>query len=114
MDSAGNFLWGTTGVRVNTTEINHGDQAIVGDGNGGCVVVWPNQLPNLTYEFRANRITNLGERTWSDTGIYLGNDIDSDPASIIRASDGICSYVQISTILYRISQDGQYNTGRIV
>lgn len=105
VDSAGNFLWEQTGVRVTTTEINHGDQAIVGDGNGGCVVVWPNQLPNFTYEFRANRITNLGERAWSDTGIYLENRNDSEPAQIVRASDGNY-YVQLSNI-YRINQNGQ-------
>ena len=105
VDSAGNILWGPTGVRVNTTEINHGDQAIVGDGNGGCVVVWPNQLPNFTYEYRANRITNMGERAWSDTGIYLENRIDSEPAQIVKASDGYY-YIQTSTI-YRINQNGQ-------
>ncbi len=106
VDSNGNFLWGQTGVRVTTTELTQGDQAIVGDGNGGCVVVWTNRLPNVTYEFRANRINNLGERVWSDTGIYLGNNINSNPSIIIRASDGNY-YVQVSTTIYRVNQNGE-------
>lgn len=106
VDSSGNFLWGSTGIRVTTTEINHGDQAITSDGNGGCIVVWPNQLPNFTYEFRANRFNNLGVRTWSDTGIFLENNINSDPARIIRVSDGNY-YVQIRRNLYRISENGE-------
>ena len=105
VDSAGNLLWGQTGVRVTTTEINHGDQSIVSDGNGGCVVVWPNQLQNYTFDYRANRINNLGERAWSDTGIFLENSIYNDAASVVRASDGNY-YIQTSTI-YRINQNGQ-------
>ena len=105
VDSAGILLWGQTGIRVTTEEINHGDQAIVSDGNGGCVVVWPNQLQNYTYDYRVNRINDLGERVWSDTGIFLENRTDSQPASIVRASDGNY-YIQTSTI-YRIDQNGQ-------
>ncbi|HSW56609.1 MAG TPA: T9SS type A sorting domain-containing protein [Ignavibacteriaceae bacterium] len=105
VDSAGNLLWGQTGVRVTTEEINHGVQRLVSDGNGGCIVVWPNQLQNYTYDYRVNRINNLGERAWGDTGIFLENSTDTQPASIVRASNGNY-YIQTSTI-YRINQNGQ-------
>jgi len=105
VDCAGNLLWGQTGVRVTTTEINHGDQSIVSDGNGGCIVVWPNQLQNYTYDYRANRINNLGERSWGDTGIFLENSIYSNPAGVVRASDGNY-YVRVRNSLYRIGENG--------
>jgi len=106
VDSAGNLLWGQTGVRVTITEINHGDQAIVSDGNGGCVVVWSDELQNYTYDYRANRINNLGERTWGDTGILLENNDYTQSTSIVRASDGNY-YVRIRTSLYRIKENGK-------
>jgi hypothetical protein len=105
VDSSGELLWGQTGVRVTTEELNHGVQRLVSDGNGGCVIVWSNELSDFTFDYRANRINNLGERVWSDTGIFLENSIYNDAASIVRASDGNY-YVQISTI-YRINQNGQ-------
>jgi hypothetical protein len=105
VDSSGELLWGQTGVRVTTEELNHGVQRLVSDGNGGCVIVWSNELSDFTFDYRANRINNLGERVWSDTGIFIENSIYNDAASIVRASDGNY-YVQISTI-YRINQNGQ-------
>ena len=106
IDSAGNFLWGQTGVRVTVEETNHGGQQLVSDGNGGCIVVWPKILQDYTYEYRANRINNLGERAWSDTGIYLERNINSDPARIVRASDGNY-FVQIRESLYRLGDNGE-------
>jgi hypothetical protein len=105
VDSAGNLLWGQTGVRVTTEELNHGVQRLVSDGNGGCVIVWSNELLDYTFDYRANRINNFGERVWSDTGIFLENSIYNDAAGIVRASDGNY-YVQTNTI-YRINQNGQ-------
>jgi len=104
--SNGNFLWGQTGVRVTVEETNHGGQRLVNDGDGGCVVVWPKILQNFYYEYRANRINNLGERTWGDTGIFLENNINSDPARIVRASDG-SYYVGIRESTYRIRKNGE-------
>ncbi|MBE0572070.1 MAG: T9SS type A sorting domain-containing protein [Ignavibacteriaceae bacterium] len=109
VDSNGTFLWNQTGVRVTLSEIYpQGGQNLCTDGNGGCVVVWHElheSLPTNTYDIRANRINNLGEREWGDTGIFLENTVDSDPAKIVRASDGNY-YIQTSTI-YRINQNGQ-------
>jgi hypothetical protein len=106
VDSAGNLLWGPTGVRISTEEITQGVQRLVSDGNGGCIVVWPNELQNYTYDYRANRINNLGERAWGDTGIFLENSIYSQPASIVKGSDG-SYYVLIRGNLYRISPSGE-------
>lgn len=106
VDSAGNFLWGQTGVRVTLAEVMHGAQKLVSDGNGGCVVLWQDSLAN----YRINRIDRNGQRVWSDTGIVIGN---GQSSSIIRASDGNY-YVQVYPDIFRINQNGeiinQYNT----
>lgn len=99
VDSSGNFLWGPTGVRVTTTEINQGSQAIVSDGSGGCVVVWQNYDERILM----NRIDRNGQRVWSDSGIVIASTGTS--LILLRASDGNY-YVQISNI-YRINQNGQ-------
>ncbi|MCZ7612686.1 MAG: hypothetical protein M5T52_03855 [Ignavibacteriaceae bacterium] len=69
VDSAGNFLWGQTGVRVTTEETNHGQGGLVSDGDGGCVIVWQNYDERILM----NRIDRFGRRVWSETGIFLIN-----------------------------------------
>ncbi|OQY71145.1 MAG: hypothetical protein B6D44_13620, partial [Ignavibacteriales bacterium UTCHB2] len=100
VDSSGNFLWGPTGVRVTTTEINQGSQAIVSDGSGGCVVVWQNYDERILM----NRIDRNGQRVWSDSGIVIASTGTS--LILLRASDGNY-YVQIRRNLYRIREDGE-------
>ena len=68
VDSNGNFLWGTTGVKVTLDEINQGSQKIVSDSEGGAVVVWVNSLA----EYKVNRISSDGQRMWGDSGIVAG------------------------------------------
>ncbi|HSW55979.1 MAG TPA: T9SS type A sorting domain-containing protein, partial [Ignavibacteriaceae bacterium] len=109
VDSSGNFLWGQTGVRVTLSETYpQGGQNLCTDGNGGCVIVWHElheSLPTNTYDIKVNKINNLGERVWGDSGISLENTVNSDPVRIVSASDGNY-YVQMSNI-YRINQNGQ-------
>ena len=63
-------------------------------------------LPTNTYDIRANRINNLGERAWGNSGIFLENTVNSDPARIVRASDGKY-YIQASNNVFRINQHGE-------
>ena len=99
VDSAGNFLWGQTGVRVTTEETNHGQGGLVSDGDGGCVIVWQNYDERILM----NRIDRFGRRVWSETGIFLINTGTS--IKVVRASDGNY-YAQVNRNLYRISQNG--------
>ena len=107
VDSAGNFLWGQTGVIVTLTEINQGSNQQVSDGEGGCVIVWA----DWDGEISINRINRLGERVWGDSGIVLAS--TGNNLRIIRASDGKY-YVQVDTNVLRINQNGeiinQYST----
>lgn len=103
VDSSGNFLWGTTGVKVTLEEINHGKQQLVTDGSGGCVVTWK----TTTRIFYVNRISASGERLWSDSGKVLGisNFSGTDPR-VIRAADGNY-YVETGEYIYRIRHNGE-------
>lgn len=110
VDSSGNLLWGTTGVRVTLEEINQGLQAVVSDGSGGCVVAWK----TVNSLFYVNRISSTGERLWSDSGKYLGiSSYSGTKPIVIRASDGT-HYVQVYPDIFRINQNGeilnQYST----
>jgi len=67
VDSSGNFLWGPNGMRVSVSETNQGDQAIVPDGYGGCVVAWKDTLSTI----RLQRVDDLGTRAWGDSGLLV-------------------------------------------
>ncbi|MBI4546468.1 MAG: T9SS type A sorting domain-containing protein [Ignavibacteriae bacterium] len=80
VDSSGNLLWGATGVRVSISETNQDQQAIVPDGEGGCIVAWVDTMGDL----RINRIDSLGTRLWGDSGRYVWN----SPERPLMISDG--------------------------
>ncbi len=100
VDSSGNFLWGLTGVRVTIEETNHGQEPLVSDGEGGCVIVWQ----DYDGEYSINRINKWGERVWGDSGRILGTSAYTG-WSIIRAADGNY-YVETGEYIYRIRQNG--------
>ncbi len=100
VDSSGNSLWGPTGVRVSLSETNQGDQAIVSDGAGGCIVAWADTLGNL----RVNRVDATANRVWGDSGMYLWN----SPATPLMVSDGQqgCILFLGASRLQRINHSG--------
>lgn len=67
VDSSGNFLWGATGVRVSLSETNQGNQAIVSDGQGGCMVAWKDTMDVI----RVQKLDVFGTRAWGDSGIMI-------------------------------------------
>ncbi|MGA2624258.1 MAG: T9SS type A sorting domain-containing protein [Bacteroidota bacterium] len=79
VDSCGNLLWGSIGVRVSLSETNQDEQAIVSDGKGECIVAWVDTLGDL----RMNRINDAGTRSWGDSGKYVWN----SPATPLMVSD---------------------------
>lgn len=74
IDSSGNFLWGPTGIRVTLSETDPGDNAVVSDGTGGCIVAWVD-MDTISYEnhLRINRINSAGVRVWGDSGKFVWN-----------------------------------------
>jgi hypothetical protein len=101
VDSNGNFLWGQTGVRVSVEEKTHGAQELVNDGEGGCVVLWQDNIG----QYFINRISGLGEKVWGDSGKVIGTSAYTG-MRIIRASDDNY-YVETGEYIYRIRQNGE-------
>lgn len=101
VDSNGNFLWGQTGVRVSVEEKTHGAQELVNDGDGGCVVLWQDNVG----KYYINRITGGGERVWGDSGKVIGTSAYTG-MRIISASDNNY-YVETGEYIYRIRQNGE-------
>ncbi len=101
VDSNGNFLWGQTGVRVSVEEKTHGAQVLVNDGDGGCVILWQDNIG----QYYINRITAEGERVWGDSGKVIGTSAYTG-MWLIRASD-LNYYAQTGEYIYRIRNSGE-------
>jgi len=74
IDSSGNLLWESAGVRVSLSETPQGPYAIVSDGAGGCIVAWVDaDTASEEYHLRINRINSTGVRAWGDSGRFVWN-----------------------------------------
>ncbi|MBI3364775.1 MAG: T9SS type A sorting domain-containing protein [Ignavibacteriae bacterium] len=82
IDSTGRTLWDSLGVRVSVAETNQGDQAIVSDGLGGCIIAWLDTLSTL----RIQRVDSSGARVWGDSGIVAFTNVQS-ACSLARLDD---------------------------
>ncbi len=100
VDSNGNFLWGTHGVRVTASETEQSNQTVVSDGNGGCIIAWNDTLGDL----RINRVDSLGSRAWGDSGKYVWNSPERPP--MIEDGIGGCYIVYGIGRLQRFNQYG--------
>jgi hypothetical protein len=100
IDSSGNLLWGINGVRLSLTETNPGDQEIVSDGQGGCIVAWVDTLGDL----RINRINSEGVRSWGDSGKYVWNSPARPP--MVADGQGGCYIIYGIGRLQHFRQDG--------
>ena len=106
VDSSGNILWGSLGVRVSISETDQVDQDVIGDGVGGCIIAWRDTLNIL----KIQRIDKLGNRVWGDTGIYLISSAGSTPLIVPDQSSGAIvawTYTQVQ----RIGSDGLLKWG---
>jgi hypothetical protein len=100
VDSSGNLLWDSVGVRVTLSNTDQTNQAIVSDGSGGCIVAWVDTLGDL----RINRIDSLGTRVWGDSGKYVWNSPERPP--LISDGQGGCYIVYGIGRLQRFDRDG--------
>jgi hypothetical protein len=73
IDSLGNFVWDSNGVRIDLSERSQGNQVVVPDGTGGCICAWTDSsdTPEYLDEIRVQRISSSGVRMWGDSGKYI-------------------------------------------
>ena len=104
VDSAGNMLWGTVGVRVSIGEHTQSADdypAIVPDGSGGCVVLWIDTLSMITVQ----RLDGTGNRMWTDSGIVIEQRQTSVKQLVQDGSGGYILYIG-SGRFHRFNSDG--------
>lgn len=88
VDSAGNVLWGTTPVRVCTTELLQQNPALATDGSGGVIVTWEQGNPGAR-TLLTQRIDNSGVRQWGDAGkLVAGSGGDLTNPQVVRSTLG--------------------------
>lgn len=83
IDSSGNLLWDSLGVRVSISQNNNGNYKIVSDGENGAVIVWIDG----SVEYRINRINSEGGRVWGDSGNSLQTYGNQGSPNLIRGED---------------------------
>jgi len=81
-------------------ETGQGEQSIVGDGSGGCIIAWIDSSTML----RVQRIDNAGVRTWGDSGIVIST-ATQYRGSVVRS--GIDNFiVAYGTLVKRLDLQG--------
>ena len=101
VDSSRNFLWGTNGVRVSLSENSQGDQAIVSDGRGGCIVTWIDTLGDLWI----NRIDSVGNRSWGDGGVFVAMQVQQPIKIIPDGSNGVfITWITPTSYVYKMQR----------
>ncbi len=101
IDSSGNFVWGTNGVRVSIAETDQSNQTIISDGDGGCIIAWIDTTNNL----RIQRIGSSGGRAWGDSGLFVWNSTSTLPP-IVSDGKGGCYIVFNTGRMQRFDHDG--------
>lgn len=88
VDSSGNILWASAGMRVTLSDTLPGNQSIVSDGTGGCIVAWN----DAAHEMWVQRISAEGGRMWGDSGIFLGHSQERAVLSVSALSGALVEY----------------------
>jgi hypothetical protein len=111
IDSSGNFLWGTNGVRITLSDSYGYSQAIVPDGSGGCVIAWLEE----GYILLVQKIDNYGNRVWGDSGKPVLEQVEETPLLIYdNYSNCVIAGAYSRAQFYRtqkISCEGQFLWG---
>ncbi len=79
--------WSVNGVAVHTsTPFSEEDQGVVGDGTGGAILLWKNDLS----EFRLTRVTSSGtvHPSWPADGLLVGASDESSRSQLIADGAG--------------------------
>ncbi|GEM_PF-3333846 len=113
VDSNGNLLWGSHGVRVSLAEHNQSSAQsarVITDNQKGCILVWEDTLHVLMMQ----RIDSFGFRPWNNQGVLLDTGIfaySCYPLLINAPNDRfIIGYAQsiysLTSTLVKIDLDG--------
>lgn len=87
IDLAGSPLWTLNGIALTGSLLDQKNSNVVGDGNGGAIVVWQDSIAGNQWDIRSQKVNTNGVQQWALNGIPVCNHISSQtqPGSI---SDG--------------------------
>lgn len=71
VDFSGNRIWTANGVLISNASRNQINPNIVGDGNGGGIIVWQDSIAGI-WDVYAQRISSLGAAVWTSGGVAVG------------------------------------------
>lgn len=71
INASGTMQWTANGVAVCTATGDQGDPAVVADGSGGAVVIWPDRRGGVNWKLYAQRIGGDGVPKWSTNGVPI-------------------------------------------
>ncbi len=88
VDSTGNPLWTTNGIRIATESLQQMNPSIIPDNSGGAFITWQDERTgNNLYDIYAQRLDENGNALWDDNGSIV---CDATEMQVIPqiASDG--------------------------
>lgn len=123
MDSAGNRLWGDSGVCVSNrpTNVASNDVAIISDNTGGAIVAW-SQGDYLKEQVFVQRIDSTGKPLWATNGIPVSDTCDNICVTLSsdRQGGGLISWARFANgpvensavIVQRVTNTGIFLWGQ--
>ena len=77
IDSNGNRLWTSQGLRISTSGNLNIDASLIRDESGGIFVGWNYETPSLYYSVKLQRISSTGKKLWNGGNGVILNGQDS-------------------------------------
>lgn len=71
IDKNGQLLWTNSGKIICNATGNQYNPRIVGDGQGGVIIVWQDRRNNTDYNLFAQRINSNGQPQWTSNGVVV-------------------------------------------
>jgi hypothetical protein len=88
----GSVLWNEGNVLLGISEGDYTKADIIGDGNGGAVIIWQEEVDEDLF-IRVQRISSSGEILWKDEGVVVASIAGSRGASQKIIYDGLGSFL---------------------
>ncbi len=71
VNNKGKLLWDIEGVRVCAYDCDQMNPQLVGDDNGGAILVWEDSRAGSSTTIYAQRLASDGSRMWNDNGVII-------------------------------------------
>lgn len=77
IDSTGSQVWTANGIALTGSLLDQKNSNLVGDGNGGAIVVWQDSVAGNQWDIKSQRVTINGSQQWGLNGLSVCNHTSS-------------------------------------